>query len=173
MEDWRNSSCNGLPNCVLNLAEWPDNDNGLPLIRASSSMAPRSRSPSPIHKRKTSIVSRLERCCWTTLICFPLVFVYGLTTWAIYVHNSLSLTWAASSWQGIVVGHTSIVFELTCGCRLPFAGRGNDILLVVELVLLNRRVHRSRLSTHIITCAIFLDHPSLLARLDPGFGCPP
>lgn len=44
---------------------------------------------SPLRRRK-SFFRRLERCCCTTLTHFPLVFVYGLTTWAVWVEVNVS-----------------------------------------------------------------------------------
>ena len=44
---------------------------------------------SPLRRRK-SFFRRLERCCCTTLAYFPLTFVYGLTTWAVWVEVNVS-----------------------------------------------------------------------------------
>ena len=49
----------------------------------------------PLHVRRKSWARRAERCCYNTFAYFPLLFVYGLTTWAIYVEVGISLdgTW--------------------------------------------------------------------------------
>lgn len=39
----------------------------------------------PFHRRRKSWARKIERCCCTTFAYFPLVFVYGITTWAICV----------------------------------------------------------------------------------------
>lgn len=48
-----------------------------------------STSPS-FHRRTKSFARRLERCCCATFAFFPLVFVYGLTTWAVWVEANVS-----------------------------------------------------------------------------------
>ena len=47
-------------------------------------------SPASLHRRTKSFARRLERCCCTTFAYFPLVFVYGITTWAVYVEVNVS-----------------------------------------------------------------------------------
>lgn len=49
-----------------------------------------SRRSPPFHRRTKSWARKLERCCCTTFAFFPLVFVYGLTTWAVYVESHVS-----------------------------------------------------------------------------------
>lgn len=50
-----------------------------------------SHTPSPpFHRRRKSWARRLERCCCQTFAYFPLVFVYGLTTWAVWVEVDVS-----------------------------------------------------------------------------------
>ncbi|KAK3069010.1 palmitoyltransferase for Vac8p [Teratosphaeriaceae sp. CCFEE 6253] len=58
--------------------------DSLPGTLASPPSSPRRRR-SPKHWAQ-----RLERCCCRTLAYFPLVFVYGLTTWAVCVEVSVS-----------------------------------------------------------------------------------
>ena len=49
--------------------------------------------------RRKSWARRFERCCCTTLSYFPLTFVYGLTTWAVYVEVSVSfLSPTSAAW---------------------------------------------------------------------------
>lgn len=47
-------------------------------------------SPTSPRRARKSFFRRLERCCCTTLTHFPLLFVYGLTTWAIWVEVNVS-----------------------------------------------------------------------------------
>ncbi|KAI7134343.1 hypothetical protein KC352_g30743, partial [Hortaea werneckii] len=43
-------------------------------------------SPSPTRRPTMKLrLRRLERCCCRTFTYFPLAFVYGLTTWAVWV----------------------------------------------------------------------------------------
>ncbi|KAF2486067.1 DHHC palmitoyltransferase-domain-containing protein [Neohortaea acidophila] len=46
-------------------------------------------SPS-FNRRRKSWARRIERCCCSTITHFPLAFVYGLTTWAIYVEVNVA-----------------------------------------------------------------------------------
>lgn len=43
---------------------------------------------------------RIERCCCACATLFPLVFVYGLTSWAVYVLVHIGMTTSRSSWIG-------------------------------------------------------------------------
>lgn len=49
-----------------------------------------SSSP-PFHRRRKSCARRIERCCCSTFAYIPLTFVYGLTTWAVWVATRVSL----------------------------------------------------------------------------------
>ena len=40
----------------------------------------------------------MERCCWSTLSFFPLTFVYGLTSWAVWVEVQVSFFGGTSAW---------------------------------------------------------------------------
>lgn len=46
---------------------------------------------------------RIERSCCTCAKYFPLVFVYGLTSWAAYVLVVLCSTPSKVSWLGMLV----------------------------------------------------------------------
>lgn len=55
-----------------------------------ATLAP-SRSPSPSARRKPrKWAARLERCCCRTLSVFPVALVFGLTTWALWTHTTIS-----------------------------------------------------------------------------------
>ncbi|KAG7127528.1 Palmitoyltransferase pfa3 like protein [Verticillium longisporum] len=43
---------------------------------------------------------RIERCCCTSLTYFPLLFVYGLTTWAVWVDVSIGSSQSKVAWLG-------------------------------------------------------------------------
>lgn len=49
-----------------------------------------SSSP-PFHRRRKSWARKIERCCCSTFAYIPLTFVYGLTTWAVWVATRVSL----------------------------------------------------------------------------------
>jgi len=65
-------------------------------------------SPSLKNGRK-SFCRRLERCCCTTLTHFPLAFVYGLTTWAIWVEVSIAYFPDVSKWIGFATSALGIL----------------------------------------------------------------
>lgn len=52
----------------------------------------------PFHRRRKSWARKVERCCCSTLSYFPLTFVYGLTTWAVWVETQVSFFGGASLW---------------------------------------------------------------------------
>ena len=62
-----------------------------------------STSPSPGRQRPKSWIKKLEKCCCSTATYFPLAFVYGLTTWAVWVEASL----APQSSRGSLIGYTA------------------------------------------------------------------
>ncbi|KAJ5894658.1 Zinc finger DHHC-type palmitoyltransferase [Penicillium taxi] len=57
-------------------------------------------SPS-FSKHPRSWALRCERYCCAAASCFPLVFVYGLTTWAVYVETSVGFKNSRSHWIGL------------------------------------------------------------------------
>ncbi|GAB7347210.1 hypothetical protein MBLNU459_g3316t1 [Dothideomycetes sp. NU459] len=56
-------------------------------------------SPS-FHRRRKSWARRFERCCCQAISYFPLAFVYGLTTWAVWVEVSIGFSPGAGKWAG-------------------------------------------------------------------------
>lgn len=44
---------------------------------------------------------RAERCCCTVATYFPLLFVYGLTTWAVWVDVSIGSHADKATWLGM------------------------------------------------------------------------
>ncbi|KAF7716170.1 Uncharacterized protein PECH_005446 [Penicillium ucsense] len=58
-------------------------------------------SPSWPKRRPRTWALRCERWCCAAASSFPLVFVYGLTTWAVYVEVSIGLKEHQSVWIGL------------------------------------------------------------------------
>ncbi|KAI9671499.1 MAG: palmitoyltransferase for Vac8p [Caeruleum heppii] len=72
-------------------------------------------SPSPTRRpNRRSLVRRCERGCWLTCKYFPLGFVYGLTTWAVWVQTGIGFSPPATkrSFSGIVTSLLGIAFYL-------------------------------------------------------------
>jgi hypothetical protein len=71
---------------------------------------PRSPSLSPTTKRRRggryTIAARIERCCCVVVTGIPLAFVYGITTWAVYIQSVIGFEKSASMVSGLL------------GCRL-------------------------------------------------------
>lgn len=45
---------------------------------------------------------RIERCCCRCATYFPLAFVYGITTWAVFVDCNIGYNAQKSSWIGMI-----------------------------------------------------------------------
>ncbi|KAE8150683.1 DHHC palmitoyltransferase-domain-containing protein [Aspergillus avenaceus] len=58
-------------------------------------------SPSWPKRRPRAWALRCERYCCAAASFFPLAFVYGLTTWAVYVEASIGLRPSRNSWIGL------------------------------------------------------------------------
>ncbi len=46
------------------------------------------------------MIKKVERACCLTLTYLPLVFVYGLTTWAVWVETSIGFEERRPRWTG-------------------------------------------------------------------------
>lgn len=57
-------------------------------------------SSPPFSRRRKSWARRFERCCCQTISYFPLAFVYGLTTWAVWVEVKIGFWPDADKWTG-------------------------------------------------------------------------
>ena len=58
---------------------------------------------SPVLKQRQHVgVKRCERYCCMTLTYLPLLFVYGLTTWAIWVEVSIGFSSKRPVWTGML-----------------------------------------------------------------------
>ena len=110
-----------------------------------------SPSPPPARRRRKSWARKCERCCWTAVIHFPLVFVYGLSTWAVWVVSGIGLESGPRSTAGIFHLPNFIIASLTyISCRVFILHSGHPSLHPLELVVHRGCIHRSRLSTHIL-----------------------
>ncbi|KAJ6099225.1 hypothetical protein N7467_000760 [Penicillium canescens] len=67
-------------------------------------------SPSWPKRRPRAWALRCERYCCAAASCFPLAFIYGLTTWAVYVAISIGIRPSKSNWIGIP--STALAFTL-------------------------------------------------------------
>lgn len=59
-------------------------------------------SPSWPKRRPRAWARRCERYCCAAASFFPVVFVYGLTTWAVYVEASIGVRHSSSAWIGML-----------------------------------------------------------------------
>ena len=61
----------------------------------------------PFHRRRRSWARKVERVCCQTITYFPLLFVYGLTTWSIWVAVNVSFfsgnDWKAYAKAGLAI----------------------------------------------------------------------
>ena len=70
-------------------------------------------SPSFSRKRK-SFARRCERACCSVISYFPLAFVYGLTTWAVWVQTDIGFMqrkdmWTGQSYQSNTAGRNKLM----------------------------------------------------------------
>lgn len=68
-------------------------------------MSPPSRD---FYRKRKSWARRIERCCCGALAYFPLLFVYGLLSWAAWVQISIGFLPNEEKWTG---KHPSLVLE--------------------------------------------------------------
>ncbi|KAM0722702.1 hypothetical protein Q7P37_002143 [Cladosporium fusiforme] len=67
-----------------------------------ATLAPSSPPTSPpFHRRRRSWARKVERVCCQTISYFPLLFVYGLTTWSVWVAINVSF-FSGSGWAAYV-----------------------------------------------------------------------
>ncbi|KAJ5102134.1 hypothetical protein NUU61_004356 [Penicillium alfredii] len=67
-------------------------------------------SPSWPKRRSRAWALRCERYCCAAASCFPLAFVYGLTTWAVYVEASIGFKPSRSAWIGFPSSALGLLF---------------------------------------------------------------
>ncbi|KAM0801909.1 DHHC palmitoyltransferase-domain-containing protein [Usnea florida] len=71
-----------------------------------------SSSPNPMNRRRKSWARRCERACCSVVIYFPLGFIYGLSTWAIWVEAGLGLSTALNRPMSTVSSVIGIILYL-------------------------------------------------------------
>lgn len=84
---------------------------------------------SPRSRTRKSFCRRLERGCCTTLAYFPLAFVYGLTTWAVWVEVNVSLL-GLVAWFGYLKAALGVVLWALaniCYTTAVFTGAGSPL----------------------------------------------
>ncbi|KAK5117760.1 hypothetical protein LTR85_008735 [Meristemomyces frigidus] len=84
---------------------------------------------SPRRRTRKSFCRRLERCCCTTLAYFPLAFVYGLTTWAVWVEVNVSLL-GVVAWFGYLKAALGVLLWAlanACYTTAVFTGPGSPL----------------------------------------------
>lgn len=59
-------------------------------------------SPSWPKRRPRAWARRCERYCCAAAAFFPIAFVYGVTTWAVYVEATVSIRPSSSAWIGML-----------------------------------------------------------------------
>lgn len=50
--------------------------------------------------RRRGWARKVERCCCTAVAFFPLVFVYGLGSWAVWVEAGIGFAPTKNAWTG-------------------------------------------------------------------------
>lgn len=56
-------------------------------------------SPDPMQRAKKGWTKSIERGCCSVATYFPLAFVYGLTTWAVWVEAGLGFRSGYTGWK--------------------------------------------------------------------------
>ncbi|KAK2737946.1 palmitoyltransferase for Vac8p [Onygenales sp. PD_40] len=69
-------------------------------MEAFSAAPPESSPISPTKRRCRNIARTSERLCCSAVRYFPLAFVYGLTTWAVYVEVQIGMQPTKTRWIG-------------------------------------------------------------------------
>ncbi|KZF26541.1 Palmitoyltransferase pfa3 [Xylona heveae TC161] len=76
-----------------------------------ATLASRSSSPvPPLSRRRKAWARKCERYCCLTLTYFPLAFVYGLTTWAVWVVTIIGQNSSTSDWTGFTSSTVGVAF---------------------------------------------------------------
>lgn len=97
---------------------------------------------SPSRRRRKSFMRRCERYCCNVIIYFPLSFVYGLTSWAVWVEMSMAFVLASTS--GMLPPRLATALLLIVSSRLLPRLPGLPLLRPPELVLYHCHLHRPR-----------------------------
>jgi palmitoyltransferase ZDHHC2/15/20 len=86
----------------------------MPLTTFDSLPPPTLATPprSPRRRTRRSWARKLERCCCRTVTYFPLLFVHGLTTWAVWVEVTVSFRGIASPASYVKAGFGILLWTL-------------------------------------------------------------
>lgn len=116
-------------------------------------------SPNVSPKRRVRTLARtVERTCLTALSYFPLAFVYGITTWAVWVDAGIGLLPTKSIWLGMWLRTSSFklsfIHALThlppVSIRFTELSCRSNPIYNAESILYSRRLHRSRFTPFIV-----------------------
>ena len=96
--------------------------------------------------RRRGWARKVERYCCTAVTYFPLLFVYSLTSWAVWVEAGIAFVPSRNVWTGknklgcltSIITNIRIRQVLVCARRL--------LLPHAQLELHDRRLHRSRVA---------------------------
>ncbi len=86
------------------------------------------------------------------LTYFPIVFVYSMTTWAIWLQVKLALEYKETTLRGIPSRTLCLIIGYWLVPRLPISVSGSRPLHPPQLVILSRRVYWPRLSQKASRC---------------------
>lgn len=101
-------------------------------------------SPAFNRKRK-SFARRCERLCCNVLSLFPLVFVYGLTTWALWVQVHIGFMQETALWTGTSFPRALQFRRLTEMHRSAHSNTSRRAIYAPQLVVYNSGLGRSGL----------------------------
>ncbi|OJD11357.1 hypothetical protein AJ78_07859 [Emergomyces pasteurianus Ep9510] len=90
-------------------------------MEAFSAVAPPSPPLSPSKRRCRDFARRFERLCYNLFTYFPLAFVYGLTTWSVYVEAKIGLQSTRSRWIGPATSVLGIILYLLLNASYTIA----------------------------------------------------
>lgn len=119
------------------------------LSKEMATLAPSSSpSPPPLKRRRKTWARKCERYCCNVVTYLPLAFVYGLSTWAVWVEAGIGFMPTRSSWIGMcsraMSGHDTDSFP---GCRLHIFQHRHTAISSAQLVLYYHRLHRPGFSS--------------------------
>ena len=91
-----------------------------------------SSSPAPLKRRRKNWARKCERYCCSVVTYFPLAFVYGLATWAVWVEAQIGFLPTSNVWTGatFLVKHVWLFFA-------DFLGYTSSIFGIALYLLLN------------------------------------
>ena len=70
----------------------------------------------PFHRRRRSWARKVERVCCSALSFFPLLFVYGLTTWSVWGAVNVSFFSGNNALAYLKAGASILLYAL-CGSK--------------------------------------------------------